>query len=271
MPEFKQRNDVESQTSPTKETSLQVSRSSTEPLEENQAGSEPIYSFNDSKKPQSEIQGHENIITANDNGDEKISTLNITNSQIEEQLVRIDITIELYMPLSSTIVLKRKEEMMYDPLAFGNGLTKDALVDSRVYVSAIAQTELDRIKQQAPANIFKFDDPPTFQIQVANGRLEKPILTATLKFDIGDNNFAEHFVVMKNITGLIIELHFMGHISVVIEITHGLIHFPHLTMQAKNAAIETSAKPQLVLIQDNTTVPPMTTKTITAFVDHPSE
>ena len=63
----------------------------------------------------------------------------------------------------------------------------------------------------------------------------------------------------------------MRHNSVAIDTTHGLIHFPHLTMQAKNAAIEASAKPQPFLIQNNTTVPPMTTKTITAFVDHPSE
>ena len=42
-------------------------------------------------------------------------------------------------------------------------------------------------------------------------------------------------------------------------------------MQAKNAATETSTKPQPVFIQDNTTVPPMTIKTITPFVDHPSE
>ena len=63
----------------------------------------------------------------------------------------------------------------------------------------------------------------------------------------------------------------MRHNSVDIDTTHGLIHFPQLTIQAKKAAIETTAKPQPVLIQDNTTVPPMTTKTITAFVDHPSE
>ena len=173
------------------------------------------------------------------------------------------------MPLSSTIVLKRKKEILYVPLDFKNGLTIDALVDSGAYVSAIARTELERIKQQAPANIFKIDDPPNFQIQVANGQLEKPISTATFKFDFGDNTFAEHFVVMKNLTGPIIGLHFMRHNSVVIDTTHGLIHFPHLTMQAKNAAIEASAKPHSVLIQDNTTVPPMTTKTITAFVDNP--
>ena len=46
---------------------------------------------------------------------------------------------------------------------------------------------------------------------------------------------------------------------------------PHLTMQAKNTVIGTSTKPQLVLIQSNTTVLQKATKTITAFVDHPSE
>ena len=79
-------------------------------------------------------------------------------------------------------------------------MTTDALVDSGAYVSAIAQKELDRIKQQSPSNILKIDDPPNFQIQVANGQLEKPTATATLNFDIGDQIFAEHFVVMKNLT-----------------------------------------------------------------------
>ena len=63
----------------------------------------------------------------------------------------------------------------------------------------------------------------------------------------------------------------MRHNSVVIDTTHSLMNFPHLTMQAKNAAIATSAKPQPVLFQDNTTVPPMTAKTITAIVDHTTE
>ena len=160
-----------------------------------------------------------------------------------------DTTNEIYMPLSSTIVIKRKKRMLYVPLGFENGLTTDALVDSDAYVSAIAKTELDRIKQQAPVNAFKIDDPPNFQIQVANGQLEKPISTATLKFDIRDNTSAGHFVVMKNLTGPIIGLHFMRHKSVVIDTRHGLIHFRQLTMQAKNAAIETSAKPNLSLFK----------------------
>ena len=160
---------------------------------------------------------------------------------------------------------------MYVPLDFENGLTIDALVDSGAYVSAIAQKELDRIQQQAPFNILKIDDPPNFQIQVANGQLEKPTATATLKFDIGDHTFADHFVVMKNLTGPIIGLHFMKHNSVVIDTTHGLIHFPHLTMQVKSALSQASGKPQPVLIYDSKTIQQMTTKTITAYVDHSSE
>ena len=147
MPESKQRSDVESQTSPLKETSSQVSVSSTEPLLGNQTRSMLVQSHNDSNKPQSEIQELERNIKANDNGDDNTFPPKITTSQIEEQLVMDDITNELYIPLSSTVVSKRKKEMLYVPLDFENSLTIDALVDSRAYVSAIAQTELDRIKQ----------------------------------------------------------------------------------------------------------------------------
>ena len=160
---------------------------------------------------------------------------------------------------------------MHVPLDFENGSIIDALVDSGAYVSAIVQKELDRIKQQFPSNILKINDPPNFQMQVANDQLEKPTATITLKYDIGDHIFAENFVVMKNLTGAIIGLHFKRHNSVVIDTTHGLIHFPHLTMQVKSALTQTSAKPQVVLIHDSITIPQQTTKTITAFVDHVPE
>ena len=215
-----------------KKTSPQLSGYSTEPFLGNQTEKTPVESLNDSEKHQSEIPPHETNITANYHGDKNIFPPKITNSQIEEKLVRDDITNELYEPLSSTIVLKRKKTMLYVPLDFKNSLTIDVLVDSWAYVSAIAQTELDRRKEQAPANIFRFNDPPNFQIQVANGQLEKTKSTATLKFDIGDKTFAGQIVFMKNLTWLFIGLHFMRHNSVVIDTTHGLTRFPQLTMQA---------------------------------------
>ena len=69
-------------------------------------------------------------MTAHGSGDDNISPPKIATSQIEERLVRDDLTNELYMPLSYTIVLKQKKEMLYVPVVFENGLTIDALADS---------------------------------------------------------------------------------------------------------------------------------------------
>ena len=144
-------------------------------------------------------------------------------------------------------------------------------MDSGAFVSGIAQGDLDTIKHKAPNNILKIDDPPNFPIQVTSGQLEKPIATVTLKLETGHNTFAEHFVVMKKLTGPIIGMHFMWNNSVVIDTTHGLIHFPHLTMQVKTTSSEKTTKPQPVITDDALTIPPTTTKTITAIVDHPSK
>ena len=59
--------------------------------------------------------------------------------------------------------------------------------------------------------------------------------------------------------------------SVVIDTTHGHIQFPHLTMQVKTASSETTTKLQPVIMDEDLTIPPATTKTVTAFIDHPSK
>ena len=100
----KQKKDVEAQRSPIKETSSQVTGSDTESLLENQTRSTPVQCPNDSEKQQNEIQRNETDIATFDNRDSNISPPEITISQIEGPLVRDDITNQLYMPLSSTIV-----------------------------------------------------------------------------------------------------------------------------------------------------------------------
>ena len=109
------------------------------------------------------------------NGLTKTPPLTTATPLFEEGLLRDEQTNEVYLPLTSTVVLKRIQEMLYVPLGFKNNLTVDALVDSRAFVSAIAHDDLETIKQKAPNNILKIDDPPNFQIQVANGQLEKPL------------------------------------------------------------------------------------------------
>ena len=237
----------------------------------NQTGNDPVPFPNFSKNSSTDIQNTEQHVVTTPNGHTTTPLLFTATPLIEEGLLRDEQTNAVYLPLTSTVVLKQKQEMLYEPLDFEINPTVDALVDSGAFVSAIAQDDLDKMKQKAPNNVLKIDDPPNFQIQVAKRQLEKPLSTATRKFEIGDNTFAEHFVVMKKLTGPIFGLHFMRNNSVVIDTTHGLIHFPHLTMQVKTASSETTTKPQPVITDEALTIPPTTTKTIAAFIDHPSK
>ena len=232
-------------------------------------GNEPVPFLDCPKSSSTDTQNTEQHVVTNPNGLATTPPLTTTTPLIEEGLVRDEQTNEVYLPLTSTVVLKRKQEMLYVPLDFESNLTVDALVDSGAFVSAIAQDDLESIKQKAPNNILKIDHPPSFQTQVANGQLEKPLSTATLKMEIGENSFAEHFLLMKKLTGPIIGLHFMRNNSVVIDTTHGLKQFPHLTMQIKNASSETTTKPKTVITDEALTISPTTTKTITDFIDHP--
>ena len=262
---------VASQTSPPTGTQPQNHVDTTEQFSGNQTGNEPVLFLDCSKNYSTNTQNTEQHVVTTPNGDTTTPPLTTATALIEEGLVRDEQTNGVYLPLTSTVVLKRKQEMLYVPLDFENNLTVDALVDSGAFVSEIAQDDLETIKQKSPINILKIDDPPNFQIQVANGQLEKPLSTATLNFEIGDNSLAEHFVVMKKLTGPVIGLHFMRNNSVVIDTTHGVIHFPHLTMQVETASSETTTKPQPVITDETLTIPPTTTKTITAFIDQPSK
>ena len=244
---------------------------STEQPSENQTRNEPVPFPDCSKNSSTNTQNTEQHVVTTLNGDTTTPPPTTATPLIEEGLVRDEQTNEVYLPLTSTAVLKRKQELVYVPLDFENNLTVDALVDTGAFVSAIAQDDLDTIKQKALNNILKFDDPPSFQIQIANGQWEKLLLTATLKFEIGYNFFAEHFVVMKKLTGPINGLHFMRNNSVVIDTTRGVIYFSHLTMQVKTTSSDTTNKPQPVITDEALTMPPTTTKTITAFIDHPSK
>ena len=161
----------------------------TERPPENQTRNE-VVPFLDCSENSTNTQNAEQHVATTHSRDTTTSPLTTATPLIEEGLVRDEQTNEIYLPLTSTVVLKRKQEMLYVPLDFENNLTIVVVVDSGAFVSAIAQDHLETIKQKAPNNILKIDDPSNFQIQVANGQLEKPLSTTTLKFEIGDNSFA---------------------------------------------------------------------------------
>ena len=177
---------VANQTSPPKGNQPQNHVDTTERPSESQTANELEPFLDCSKNSSTDVRNTGQHVVTTLEGDTTTPTLTTATPLVEEGLVRDEQTNELYLPLTSTVVLKRKQERLDVSLDSANNLTEDAAVDSEAFVSAIAQDDLDTIKQKAPNNILKIDDPPNFQIQVANGQLEKPLSTATLKFEIGD-------------------------------------------------------------------------------------
>ena len=110
----------------------------TEQSSENQTGNELVPFLDCSKNSSTNTQNTEQHVVTTRNGDTTTPLLTTATPLIEEGLVRDEQTIKIYLPLTSTVVLKRKQEMLNVPLDFQNNLTVDALVDSGAFVSAIA-------------------------------------------------------------------------------------------------------------------------------------
>ena len=132
------------------------------------SGNEEVLFLDDSNSCPIDIKESGDHIMTNLDGNSKIFPLASTTPHFEEKLMRDEKTNKLYLPLTSTVDLKRRQEMLYVALDFGKIIAKDALVDSGARV--IAQNELDTTKQKALNDIFKIDDNPNFQTQVANGQ-----------------------------------------------------------------------------------------------------
>ena len=87
-------------------------------------------------------------------------------------------------------------------------LTLDALVDFGALVNCISKTDYNKILQMSPKDIVE---------------------AVILQFDIGDWNFKETFIVAKRLTGPILGLTVLKNNSAILDVSQGLLHFPHLT------------------------------------------
>ena len=148
---------VASQTSPPRGTQPQNYVVTREQPSGNQTGNEPVPFLNCSKNCPTDFQNWEQHDTTTLSGDITIPPITTTTPLIEGKLVRDEQTYEVHLPLTSTVVPKRKQEMLYVPLDFENNLTVNALVVSEAFVSAITQNDLDTIKDKAPNNFLKID------------------------------------------------------------------------------------------------------------------
>ena len=90
-------------------------------------------------------------------------------------------------------------------------LTLDGLVVTGALSSAIPEADLRKIRLLAPPSIIKEGPAPNFRIIVASGQLETPESTVEPKFDVGDIDFHEIFIVMEKLTSpLLVSRSFNG-------------------------------------------------------------
>ena len=159
-------------------------------------------------------------------------TANI-DDQILPQLQVTPDGLTRFLPLSTNLPLKNKRKVLYFPMDFGK-LNIDGLIDTGALSSAISEAELRKIRLLAPHTILIEGPPLEFQIMVANGQLEAPIATVELQFDVSDITFREKFIVMTNLTSLLIGLFFLQRNSTILDIRQGILNFPFFSMQLKN-------------------------------------
>ena len=95
-----------------------------------QRGNEPVPFLNCFKNRPTFIQNSEQPVTTTFTGDTATPPLTTTTPILEKGLMRVEQTNEVYLPLASTVVLKREQEMLYVPLDFENNLTTDASKES---------------------------------------------------------------------------------------------------------------------------------------------
>ena len=70
---------------------------------------------------------------------------------------------------------------------------------------------------------------------VANGQLETPKSTVELKFEVGDIDFHEIFIVMEKLTSPLNGLSFLQRNNTILDMRRGILNFPFFSMQLKTA------------------------------------
>ena len=129
-----------------------------------------------------------------------------------------------YVPLTTNLGLKYKRRMLSFPMDFGE-LTLDGLVDTGALSFAIPDADLRKIRLLAPQSIIKEGPAPNLQVMVANGQLETPKSTVELKFEVGDIEFHEIFIVMEKLTSPLIGLSFLQRNNTILDMRQIFLSF----------------------------------------------
>ena len=156
----------------------------------------------------------------------------VIDDQILPQLQVTPDGLTRFLQLSTNLPLKNKRKMFSFPMDFGE-LNIDGLIDTGAFSSAISEADLRKIRLLAPHTELNEGPAPEFQIMVANGQLEAPLATVEMQFEVGDITFREKFIIMTNLTSLLIGLLFLQGNSTILDMRQGILNFSFFSMQLK--------------------------------------
>ena len=160
-----------------------------------------------------------------------------------------------YIPLSTNLCPKFKRRMLDFPMDFGE-LILDGLIDTAAHSSAIPEADLKKIRLLAPQPIIKDWPVPSFHRLVANGDLETPKSTVELKFEVGDIEFHEFFILLEKLSSTRVGLMFLRINHTVLDLRQGNLNFLYFSMQLKTADYKDSNVMGLLLSPKDVTIPP---------------
>ena len=116
--------------------------------------------------------------------------------------------------------------------------------------------DLREIRLLSPQSVLREGLPPNFRIMVGKGQLETHKSTIELKFEVGDIEFHEIFLVTKNLTGPIIGLMFLQRNHTILDLRQGILKFQFFWMQLKTANHRYCNVMEPVLNPSEITIPP---------------
>ena len=160
-----------------------------------------------------------------------------------------------YVPLTTNLGLEYKRRMLYFPMDFIE-LTLDGLEDTGALSRAIPEADLRKIRLLAPQSIVNESPAPNFQIMVANGQLETPRSTVELKFEVGDIEFHEIFLVKEKLTSPLICLSFLQRNNTILDMRQGVLNFLFVSMQIKTADHKYTNVMEPICIREDVTITP---------------
>ena len=91
---------------------------------------------------------------------------------------------------------------------------------------------------------------------VAYGDQETPKSTVELKFEVGDIELHEIFIVMEKLSSPITGLMFLQRNHTVLDMRQGILNFPFFSMQLKTADHKYSNVMEPILNPEDVTIPP---------------